>query len=152
MTHYYLDTSALVKRYVTETGTIWITTLYKDLTNNLYTNPISSVEAIAAFHLRVRTGSLLAIEATRISQQVRKEFQTRYRFVSLSTEVINIGLDLAEQYPLRGYDAVQLASALFLNRLRIAELLSPIMFLSPDERVNKVAVAEGLTVENPNDH
>ena len=152
MTHYYLDTSALVKRYVTETGTIWITTLYKDLTNNLYTNPISSVEAIAAFHLRVRTGSLLAIEATRISQQVRKEFQTRYRFVSLSTEVINIGLDLAEQYPLRGYDAVQLASALFLNRLRIAELLSPIMFLSADERVNKVAVAEGLTVENPNDH
>ena len=152
MTHYYLDTSALVKRYVTETGTIWITTLYKDLTNNLYTNPINSVEAIAAFHLRVRTGSLLAIEATRISQQVRKEFQTRYRFVSLSTEVINIGLDLAEQYPLRGYDAVQLASALFLNRLRVAESFLPIIFLSADERVNKVAVAEGLTVENPNDH
>lgn len=36
MTHYYLDTSALVKRYVTETGTIWITTLYKDLTNNCH--------------------------------------------------------------------------------------------------------------------
>ncbi len=152
MTHYYLDTSALVKRYVTETGTIWITTLYKDLTNNLYTNPISSVEAIAAFHLRVRTGTLLATEATRISQQVRKEFQARYRFVSLSTEVINIGLDLAEQYPLRGYDAVQLASALFLNRLRVAESFLPIIFLSADERVNKVAVAEGLTVENPNDH
>ena len=94
----------------------------------------------------------MATEATRISQQVRKEFQARYRFVSLSTEVINIGLDLAEQYPLRGYDAVQLASALFLNRLRVAESFLPIIFLSADERVNKVAVAEGLTVENPNDH
>ena len=69
-----------------------------------------------------------------------------------SATVINIGLDLAKQYPLRGYDAVQLASALFLNRLRIVESLSPIVFLSADERVNKVALAEGLLVENPNNH
>jgi predicted nucleic acid-binding protein len=29
MTHYFLDTSALVKRYIAEEGTAWVQTLHK---------------------------------------------------------------------------------------------------------------------------
>jgi hypothetical protein len=55
---------------------------------------------------------------------------------------------VAETYGLRAYDSVQLASALMLaSRVRTA-----LIFVSADVELNNVALAEGLTVENPNDH
>lgn len=59
---------------------------------------------------------------------------------------------LADKYELRGYDAVQLASALEVNRLRIADGLSPIVFISADNNLNSAATTEGLTADNPNNH
>jgi len=53
---------------------------------------------------------------------------------------------------LRGYDAVQLATALYLHRIRQELGLSPLIFVSADENLNAVAEAKGLRAENPNLH
>lgn len=59
---------------------------------------------------------------------------------------------LAEQHPLRGYDATHLASALVLQAELAASGLTELLFLSADTALNEVARAEHLTVDDPNQH
>lgn len=52
----------------------------------------------------------------------------------------------------RAYDAVQLASAITANRALHAARRSRLTFVSADDRLVKAAAAEGVIVDNPNDH
>ena len=59
---------------------------------------------------------------------------------------------LAESYGLRGYDAIQLAVGRAVNTLCINNGLLPIAFVSADNELNAAVIAEGLAIENPNNH
>ncbi len=59
---------------------------------------------------------------------------------------------LAEKYFSRGYDAVQLATALRIEGERKLIGAASLVFVSADEDLNKAAQAEGLSVENPDTH
>jgi hypothetical protein len=72
--------------------------------------------------------------------------------VELDLAIVTLAHGLLERPPLRAYDAVQLASALASNQALMAAELPSIIFLSADDRLNKAAGAEGLTVDNPNNH
>lgn len=61
-------------------------------------------------------------------------------------------MQIADKHELRGYDAVQLASAIETDRLRRANGLSSIIFVSADNALNSAAQAEGLTIDNPNNY
>jgi uroporphyrinogen-III synthase len=58
-------------------------------------------------------------------------------------------MHLAKQHALRGYDTIQLASALEIAALA-QQLQPPFILVSADDELNAAAAAEGLTVENPN--
>ena len=59
MTRYYLDTSALVKRYVDEAGSDWLRALTApDQNALLFISCMTIVEVISAFARRLRDGSL----------------------------------------------------------------------------------------------
>jgi hypothetical protein len=61
---YFLDTSAVVKRYVQETGTAWIKALADQATGHfLYVDRITDVEMTAAIARRRRLGSLTIAQA-----------------------------------------------------------------------------------------
>ncbi len=66
--------------------------------------------------------------------------------------IISRARDLLDRYPLRAYDSVQLASALVANQALVLRKLPPLIFVSADDRLVKVATAEGLATENPNSH
>ncbi|MEA3346308.1 MAG: type II toxin-antitoxin system VapC family toxin [Chloroflexota bacterium] len=85
MTAYYLDASALVKRYAEEPGSDWI--------------------------LRI--------------------------------------VELTQDHRLRGYDAVQLATALVTNAELVAQEYLPLIFIAGDEDLLAAAEAEYLSTENP---
>jgi len=60
---YFLDASALVKRYVTETGTPWLTGLLDPAARNrLYVARITAVEVTAALTRKERGGHLSAAD------------------------------------------------------------------------------------------
>jgi predicted nucleic acid-binding protein len=59
---------------------------------------------------------------------------------------------LTQSYRLRGYDAVQLATALVTNGLLETQSISSLVIVTADNDLNSAAAAEGLPVENPLNH
>lgn len=106
----YLDASALVKRYVIEPGTREVSALTADATG-VATAIVSRAEVAAALARAVRVGVLDTAGARRARQRFAREWPD---FVRLPlTEALVARADaLAWEHGLRGYDAVQLASAL----------------------------------------
>jgi len=151
MGHCYFDSSALVKRYVAETGTNWINGLCAiGAGNTLYTVRISGAEIVAALFRRARTGTLAVSDAQSATTQFKADFRNRYQIVEITERLIDLAMTLAEKHTLRGYDSVQLAAALELQTARDIVSLSAITFVCADDKLNAAAVAEGLLVENPN--
>ncbi|MBE9096857.1 type II toxin-antitoxin system VapC family toxin, partial [Tychonema sp. LEGE 07203] len=110
---YFVDTSALVKRYVPEIGSDWILSITDPATNSdLVISQITWVEVHSAFARRLRDGSLSAERFDLIVQKVREDFENEYRVVDVDRTLIETAAELVMQHPLRAYDAVQLASAL----------------------------------------
>lgn len=153
MGHYFFDSSGLVKRYIAEVGSAWVQSLCApDANNALYLSRITGAEVIAAIFRRQRMGDLLAEDAQAVSRRFREDFRQAYRVIEVTAEIVEQAMNLAERQALRGYDAVQLATALHLHRIRQELDLPPLVFVSADEDLNAVAEAEGLRAENPNVH
>lgn len=153
MEHFYFDSSALVKRYVAESGTDWMNQLCAaEARNTLYTVRISGAEIIAALFRRARTGELAVPDVQAAATKFKADFQNRYQVVEVTEQLVRTAMTLAETHALRGYDAVQLAAALELQAARSALSLSSINFVCADDKLNEAATKEGLAPENPNTH
>ena len=56
---YFFDSSAIVKRYITEIGSAWVKTIVKSQPKkNLYLSFVTGAEAAAAFAKRHRNGDI----------------------------------------------------------------------------------------------
>jgi uncharacterized protein len=150
MAIYFIDTSALVKRYIDEVGSKWILeVLNPALENEIFVAAITSVEIIAAITRRSRGSSLDSADALEACNQFKIDLQTEYQVIEITENIIHSGIMFAESHGLRGYDAVQLAAGHAVNSLCISNNLAPIIFVSADNELNKAAANEGLIVENP---
>jgi len=153
VTTYYLDTSALVKRYVDETGSPWLRAL-------LDASPRTSVilvhlvvvEMTSALMRRVREGVVSAPEYAQAQNVFQSDCLDQYELVTAVDDIIDQANRLLERHPLRAYDAIHLAAAMVSNQALLADNLPPLVFLSADDRLNRAASAEGLAVDNPNSH
>jgi predicted nucleic acid-binding protein len=76
----------------------------------------------------------------------------QYRVIEITPAVITQAMQLAETHGLRGYDAVQLAAALIVQKMRETLGLSALELVSADRDLNDAAAVEALTVDNPNSH
>jgi len=148
MAHYFLDSSGLVKRYVAEAGSGWVQNLCTP-GNTIYISRITGAEVIAAIFRRLRVGDLRLEDAQAVARQFKDDFGRTYRVIEVTAEVVERAMNLAEARALRGYDAVQLATALELHYLRRETNLPSVTFVSADRDLNEAAGAEGLLTDNP---
>ena len=111
------------------------------------------VEIAAALSRKVRTQELSHDEYEAalwlFLMDVRNE---AYVITSLSDHIVELAVNLTRRYPLRGYDAVHLATAIALNNALIGAGQSQLVFVAADTRLCDAAQGEGLATENPNDH
>ena len=148
MAVYFLDTSAVVKRYVQETGTAWLRNLADPASGNaLFIVRLTEVELTAALARRRKGQSLSAGQSQTALHQFRLEMVHEYRVVEITAPLINKATALADSHALRAYDAVQLAAA-----LEIHALAPTLTLISADGELNTAATAEGLAVDDPNAH
>lgn len=150
---YYFDSSALVKRYAQEAGSAWIANLTDPpSTNRIFIALVTGAEMVAAVTRKVRIGAIAPQDAQVAITAFKNHFKTEYLVVLVNAAVVDLAMDLAERHGLRGYDAIQLASALTVQAELRASDTSLTAFISADTNLNKAAQTEGLTVENPQDH
>lgn len=148
---YYADSSALVKRHVNEVGSAWIKAILNQA-EQTFTAQITVAEVYSAFNRRVREGTLGNVTYTTIITDFNALCANDYRLAELTTPILNRSRLLLERHRLRAYDVVQLATALDTNTRLLAAELAPLTFLSADDRLLAAADAEGLPVDNPNNH
>lgn len=152
MAVYFVDSSAVTKRYVAETGTTWMTKIVlPSAGNTIHLASITAVEVTAALVRRQRGGHLTITELNTALSQLRVDWRD-FQITSITTALISRATKLAETYALRGYDAVQLAAALAVNDQYLAANLSPLTLISANLELNVAAQAEDLAMDNPNAH
>lgn len=106
----YLDTSALVKKYVMEAGSDAVNRVVSEA-EIMGISVIGRIEMVAAFGKAVRIGRLEEEVALAALQLFRNEWGTLAQ-IQVTEMVIARAEIFAWEYRLRGYDAVHLASAL----------------------------------------
>lgn len=153
MSALFFDSSSLVKRYAKELGTNWVFSLVRpSARNRLYLARITGAEVVAALTKRMRVGSLTQSATDKAIARFEREFSNRYLLIEVSPNIIQSAMTLAKNHILRGYDAVQLASALQANQDRVSIGGAPLIFISADNHLNIAAALEGLMVDNPNNY
>lgn len=151
MAGYFLDSSAVVKRYVTERGSTWVRQLTAPAAgNDIYLARIAGAEVVAA--LVSHTPPLPPPLLTQALSDFRFDFQAQYQLIEITAALIQEAMVLAERRRLRGYDAVQLAAALQVHAVHVVIGVTSIVFVSADVRLNAAATAEGLGVDDANSH
>jgi predicted nucleic acid-binding protein len=109
----FLDTSALLKRYVEETGTAAALALEDSV---LVVSALTRVEATAALWRKRRLGELGPADAARLSASLGSDLAPGsggpFAVVAVTGALLAEAAALTERHPLRAGDAIQLASAL----------------------------------------
>lgn len=154
-----MDSSAIVKRHVAEVGSAWIISIADPAAgHHIYVANLAGAEVPAAINRRVREGSVNAADAAAGIANFQNDFANQYNIIQVTDAIITSAGALTGRHPLRAYDAVQLAAALEVNRL-IQALGSPqttgmlsLTMVCADRGLNAAATAEGLGVDNPNNH
>lgn len=158
MAFYYFDTSALVKYYIPEVGSSWVTELVDALSDQdawvheMTMTELALVEVAAALARRCRMGDISTEKRARTLAQFCRDYPDRYIVVEVERETIELAMDLTQRHPLRAYDAVHLATALQIDQALRVVNGAGMIFVSADGQLCRAAKAEGLKAENPNDH
>ena len=152
MAFYQMDSSAIVKNYMNEVGSTWVKSLCTSPSNIISLIRITMVEVSSAFARKHRAGEITEHERDRSLAWFLYDCRNQYQIAEVDYQVVNIAIQLTQRYSLRGYDAVQLATAIHINRALVANHLSPLIFVSADRQLCSAAVIEGLITENPNQH
>ena len=134
----YLDASALVKRYIVERGSRETIALTAD-SDMTATSIVSRAEVAAAFAKAVRAG-LVKDEVARNAQRRFAGDWPDLARVSVTEALVERAEGLAWEHGLRGYDAVQLASALAWQE----SIGEEIVLATFDQQLREAAKRSGL--------
>ena len=151
MTDYFLDASAVVKRYADEAGSAWVRQITDpQAQNTILLSEITLAEVTAALAAKQRAPKGITLEhRNRVLSRFFQDCDEHFTLVSIDRSVIDRAVDLAQRYRLRAYDAVQLATALEASAITQAQALPALTFVAADTDLLTAAAAEHLSVENP---
>ncbi len=140
MTLLYLDTSALVKRYLNEPGSEATRRLLKRyrVRGSL---EIARIEGHTAFAKAVRMGAIAHEDAVRLAQAFDRDWTRIYR-LRVNDGIVELASRAAWDHGLRAYDAAHLGAALYWKE--ITEL--PVVLATFDRDLHAAAQKRGLSV------
>jgi len=139
----YLDSSALIKNYSQEPGTHRVREILSGA-DGCSISKIGYAEICAAFGRKNRENP----KDRRVHLIGFQRFQEDWKLlniVELEDDLLPVICGLTEKYPLRGADAIHLASALWLERV----LRDEVTFVAADGRLLEAARDEKLKTVNP---
>lgn len=149
MRSYFLDTSALVKRYRVEQGTDAVDALFAEKDAIFMVSRLGMVELVSALALKVRVEELeMADYLTARKRFLAEIAQKNLKVVRLLVSHFRTAELLISKYSiarrLRTLDALQLSVALDLLSRREVDV-----FVSADVLLCDIARLEGIATQNP---
>lgn len=146
MAFYYLETSALVKLYIRETGTDGLIRLVEAAEHHQFALlSVAQAELRSAVRRRERAGDLDAQAVAELFLRFDLHLGTIFVRQSVSDAVLDVACAVIDRYLLRAYDALQLAGCLVL---RAAAPSTPV-FVCADQQLLQAAETEGLVWLDP---
>jgi predicted nucleic acid-binding protein len=157
---YFFDSSAIVKRYHFEAGSVWVRAICGPRAHPLLDlSEIALVEVIAALGRTERYEHLHPsfVDSTEntfrrhVARSDPAQPEPVYRLIPLSAAVLRLAASLCDRHrnaqpaALRSLDAIQLASALAIAPSAPSNLI----FVTADIRLAAFASLEGLSTVNP---
>ena len=139
---YYLDTSALVKRYHLELGSERVDRLFGDPTASFFTANLTLTELTSALDRKVQDGTVTADAVAMVMAVVAQDFLESIWLIDLERHHIPQSQALIRRYHLRTLDALH--SAVLLT----ARTATPIL-VSADRRLLSAAAEEQVAVLDP---
>ncbi|MFC1895180.1 type II toxin-antitoxin system VapC family toxin [Thermodesulfobacteriota bacterium] len=139
----YLDTSALVKRYFREPYSDEIVSRWKSATH-IVTSFVAYAETMASMYRKKREGDLADTLIREIVDSFNRDWESFIR-VEVNDELNAYINRLVQGHPVRGFDAIHLASAMVIHE-RIPE---DFVFACFDDRLARAARSEGLETFPP---
>jgi uncharacterized protein len=153
----YLDSSALSKRYLKETGWQELAHKVQETTSKkqrVLTSVVTYAELHAALGRKLRDGSMLPAEHHWATTYFEADWRTYLSLIEVSQAVLSFIPDLVKRHPMKGSDATHLASAIWaadsLQRRGSRSLgRSSLLFATSDRQLVAAAKTERLEVFNP---
>jgi predicted nucleic acid-binding protein len=139
----YLDTSALVKRYFQEPYSDDVISIWKSA-EQIVTSFVAYAETMASMYRKKREGGI----ANKLIRKAAGAFQRDWEsFIRVEVnDALNGYIDsVVERYPLRGFDAIHLASAMVIYE----RLPENFLFACFDESLAHAARSEGFETFPP---
>jgi uncharacterized protein len=150
---FFLDSSAIAKRYVTEVGSAWTIALTEATSGNVcWLTAVTRVEVVAGLYRRHRMGHLIAMDTQRAAAAFLHEYAVVFRVLAIDSTTLDTAVNLVGAHAIRAYDAIQLAGAIRLRAEYERAGLPPPIFVSSDQALNRAASAEGMVVDDPTVH
>ncbi len=139
---YYLDTSALVKRYVEEPGSAEVDKTFSDAYNGYAEICLSQWNILEALVVFDKYSRRLGIDAKKTSRLMLREIKTLLRLrgirlLGVTSSVIKRSMRLVLGHHIYSADAIQVVTA---------QMCGTSFFVTADKRLGRVAEKEGLSV------
>ncbi len=155
----YVDSSALIKHYIREAGSDALNAKLEEASLHhpgVFVSVVGYAEILATFARRLRENGQLKRQTELLRKQFRDDWMFEITSVELASGVLLFIPGLLDRHPLKGSDAIHLASALSLrDATRLGKNFGPadrtLTFASSDKQLNNAASAEGLEVFDPQD-
>ncbi len=99
---YFLDASAIIKRYILERGQAWIIALCNPANNNdLFISQATHIEVVATLCRRAREQSIVLTERDRLIAMFRRDCRASYNTWPVTDDIYAEAGDICRRHPLR---------------------------------------------------
>jgi predicted nucleic acid-binding protein len=139
---YYLDTSALAKRYHVERGTTRLDMVFAEPDATLIIASITIAELTSAIVLKHEQGEVSQEALLRTLSKFSEDLIAEFWILDIERHHIHQAQELILRDGLRTLDSLQLSLLLVTKALSL-------IFLCSDRRLLAAARAEGITVHDP---
>lgn len=138
----YFDTSALLKKYISEVGSENVDKLFFSAAE-IHISSVGHVEAISSFRRLLLEKEIEQTDYEVLKKEVNRDFQF-YDVVDVSNEIILSAINSIDKYQLKSLDAIHLGTALCIKK-------DIDYFVSCDKKLLIAAKKEGFKTVNPED-
>lgn len=149
MVIFYLDTSALVKRYKTEEGSETVDYLYENLPSghSIAISFLTVLEFVSAIR-RLLKGGNISDEEFRDTLSTFSHEVEPFFIMSIDDKIVADALTYVTKHGLKSADSIQLATVIELREI-VKGIGEGVIFVCDDRELEKTGREEDLKVINP---